>query len=277
MTSALSLPAPGTVTGLMAAVAQAVILPRFRQLASGDIRQKTGPTDLVTIADEEAEALLTERLSALLPGSTVVGEEAAAADPGVLDRLAGPGPVWVIDPVDGTLNFASGRPAFAVIVALVAGGETRMGWIHDPLNRRTAWAVAGQGAWMSADGEEGDRRLRVAAPVPLAAMTGAMSTRYCGPDMGRRLEARESGLGPIVCLASAAHEYIRLADGLSHFSLYHRLMPWDHAAGVLIHAEAGGHTALAGGAPYRPTVTEGRLLAAPDRNSWDMLNDYLFG
>lgn len=275
MTSALSLPIPGTVTNLIATVAEAVILPRFRQLGSGDIRQKTGPTDLVTIADEEAEALLTRRLTDLLPGSTVVGEEATAADETVLDRLSGTDPVWVIDPVDGTLNFAAGRPAFAVIVALVAGGETRMGWIHDPLNRRTAWAAAGQGAWMQEAGE--NRRLRVAAPVPLAAMTGAMSTRYCEPEAGRRLEERQAGLGPVVCLASAAHEYIRLAEGRSHYSLYHRLMPWDHAAGVLIHGEAGGYTALVDGTPYRPTVRSGGLLAAPDRDSWEALHRHLFG
>lgn len=263
------------MTDLIATVAEAVILPRFRQLGSGDIRQKTGPTDLVTIADEEAEALLTRRLTDLLPGSTVVGEEATAADETVLDRLSGTDPVWVIDPVDGTLNFAAGRPAFAVIVALVAGGETRMGWIHDPLNRRTAWAAAGQGAWMQEAGE--NRRLQVAAPVPLAAMTGAMSTRYCEPEAGRRLEERQAGLGPVVCLASAAHEYIRLAEGRSHYSLYHRLMPWDHAAGVLIHGEAGGYTALVDGTPYRPTVRSGGLLAAPDRDSWGALHRHLFG
>jgi len=275
VTSPLSLPAPAAVAQMMAAVAEAVILPRFRQLKSADIREKTGPTDLVTIADEEAEALLTERLSALLPGSAVVGEEAAAADPAVLDRLAGPGPVWVIDPVDGTMNFAAGRPAFAIIVALTAGGETRMGWIHDPLNRRTAWAAEGQGAWMTEAGES--RRLRVAGAVPLAAMTGAMSTRYCDPETARRLEERQAGLGPVVCLASAAHEYIRLVEGRSHYSLYHRLMPWDHAAGVLIHTEAGGHTALVDGAPYRPTVLGGRLMAAPDRESWEALRGHLFG
>src|SRR5437879_2711858 len=104
------------VTGLIEETAALEILPRFRKLAAGDIREKE-PGDLVTVADEAAEARLTPLLTALLPGSLVLGEEAAAADPKLLNRLLGDHPVWVIDPVDGTGNFAAGRPAFAVMVA----------------------------------------------------------------------------------------------------------------------------------------------------------------
>src|SRR5215475_5254326 len=97
------------VTSLIEETAGAEILPRFRKLAAGEIREKT-PGDFVTVADEAAEARLTPLLSALLPGSLVLGEEAAAADATLLDRLFDTQPVWVIDPVDGTSNFAEGRP-----------------------------------------------------------------------------------------------------------------------------------------------------------------------
>src|SRR5262245_2136493 len=99
-------------------VAAQEIMPRFCNLAAADIRKKPGD-ETVTVADEAAEHALTHRLHDLLPGSLVVGEEAAAADQGVLARLGGDEFVWVIDPIDGTRNFANGKPDFGVMVALV--------------------------------------------------------------------------------------------------------------------------------------------------------------
>lgn len=267
----ITIPDLDRVSSVIREVAESDILPYFRQLAEGQVREKTGPTDLVTVADEAAERALTSRLAGLLPGSVVVGEEAASADPAVLDRLSGDAPVWVIDPVDGTLNFAAGRPTFAVIVALVQGGRTVAGWIHDPCGRRTAVAAVGEGAWM--DG----RRLRVAAPAPPSAMRGAASMWFCAEETGRRIKAGLAGMGGHVSLLSAAHEYLCLIGGETHFSLYHRLMPWDHAAGVLLHAEAGGHSALVDGTPYRPVLTGGSLLMAPDEASWHAVREQLLG
>ncbi|MGQ0675326.1 MAG: inositol monophosphatase family protein, partial [Rhodospirillales bacterium] len=83
----------------MAEIAALEIMPRFRNLAAGDIRKKHGG-ETVTVADEAAERALSPRLAALLPGSGVLGEEGAAADPGTLALLAGDAPVWVIDPID---------------------------------------------------------------------------------------------------------------------------------------------------------------------------------
>ncbi|PWC32379.1 inositol monophosphatase family protein [Azospirillum sp. TSO35-2] len=259
------------VSDLIRAVARSEIMPYFRKLDASGIRQKTGPTDLVTLADEAAERALTPALSALLPGSRVIGEEAASEDERVLDRIHGDEPVWIIDPVDGTINFAQGRAMFAVIVALAHRGETVAGWIHDPVDGRMATAVKGQGAWL--DG----RRVQVAPAVPLPDMVGALSTRFCGEAMGRQLEQRGAALGERVCLSSAAQEYLRLLEGRAHYSLYHRLMPWDHAAGVLLHAEAGGHAALIDGTPYGPGLLNGSILLAPDAVSWRALRDQLFG
>ncbi|MBM3573671.1 MAG: inositol monophosphatase, partial [Alphaproteobacteria bacterium] len=92
---------------------------------AGDIKEKTGPKDLVTIADVEAERRLGPVLTDLLPGSVVIGEEAASADPTVLNRLAGEAPVWLIDSVDGTLNFSEGDPRFCVMVPLARRVATR--------------------------------------------------------------------------------------------------------------------------------------------------------
>lgn len=258
------------VSTLIREVAEREIMPHFRQLSAGDIRHKSGPTDLVTVADEAAERALTPRLLELAPGSTVVGEEAVAADPAVLDRVFGDCPAWIIDPVDGTFNFAKGDSTFAVIVAYVRGGETLAGWIHDPCSGRTAVAAKGQGAWM--DG----RRLTVAPPVPVADMVGSLSVRFTDDATVARLTQRRSAVRRADYLGCAAHEYLRLIEGVAHFSLYHKLMPWDHAAGVLMHAEAGGHAALVDGRPYGPSVLEGSLLMAPDPESWTRLRDALY-
>jgi fructose-1,6-bisphosphatase/inositol monophosphatase family enzyme len=247
---------PDRVAAIMREVAQTIILPRFQKLATDDVREKR-PGDLVTVADTEAEHELTRRLAELLPGSRVVGEESAAADPGVLDRLEGDGPVWIIDPVDGTGNFAHGRAGFAVIVGLVSGGETVQGWIHDPLADDTAMAERGEGCWMSG------RRLRVSAEGPLSAMVGAAGLR--------RNERVGRAVVKLLRHGCIAQDYLGLVEGRMQFAYFRRLHPWDHAAGVLLHHEAGGYSALMDGSPYRPLPSTQGLLLAPGRKSWDAL------
>ena len=148
------------VSGLIRAAVEAKILPRFRNLAAGEIAQK-GPNDPVTIADIEAEEMLSRLLLEAYPGTLVVGEELVSREPAALDALLGDTPVWVIDPVDGTLNFAAGNPVFGTILAYVVGGETKAGWIHDPINNVTVTALLGGGAWC--DG----KRLEVDKATPL--------------------------------------------------------------------------------------------------------------
>lgn len=267
-----SIPDSNIVTAVIRETAEAEILPRYRRLRSQDIRQKTGPRDLVTVADLEAEKQLTRRLVDLLPGSRVVGEEAAAENPAILSYLSEDRPVWVIDPVDGTLNFAKGEGAFAVIVALVIGAETVAGWIHEPLTGKTIAARRGEGAW------QGTTRMHVARPAPVGDMTCAL---YIGPKRAPALHARLTDigdrLGPKSFTSCAGAEYLGLARGTSHYAIFTRLLPWDHAAGCLIHQEAGGYSANFRGEPYRPATGEGPHLLAPDEPTWEMLHTMFTG
>ncbi len=261
------------VTRLIEDTAAAEITPRFNRLAAGDIREKA-PGELVTIADEAVEARLSPLLMALVPGSIVLGEEAASADRALFDHLLGDRPVWIVDPVDGTSNFAEGRPAFALIVALVAGGRIQAGWIHEPMAGRTATAVAGEGAWL------GSRRLRVAAaPADPADMAGVLLAGHYGvPRLRRQVEQRRGRVRALRSLRSAGLEYLRLATGEMHFSLFTKLMPWDHAAGVLVHSEAGGYGRYLEGGAYAPAaLTQTGLLLAPDPDSWQRLHATLLG
>lgn len=256
----------------MRQVAAAEIMPRFRRLGSADIFEKRNPSDLVTVADVEAERRLSAELRALLPGSVVVGEEGVEHDPEALRALAGDAPVWVIDPVDGTFNYARGRSCFAVIVALCRGGETVAGWILDPVADSMVYAARGEGAWREDEG--GTRRLRLPPAKAVTDMVGSLARR-----LGKSVETRrQAGAGPLpaksVKYGCTGREYMDLASGLLDFARYTRLKPWDHAAGVLIHAEAGGFAAMTGTRqPYRPEprVQTGTVLLAPDRRSWDVL------
>lgn len=261
------------VIQIMREVAAREIMPRFQRLKESDIVAKRNPSDLVTIADLEAERRLSAALSALRPDAEVVGEEGVESDPGMLSLLGGEKPVWVIDPVDGTFNFARGRACFAVILAFCMRGETVAGWILDPVSDVVVGAVAGQGAWVTTN--SGYRTLQVSKGKRLGDMAGSVGRR-----LGRLVQARRnSGLvaGPLktVKYGCAGREYMDLAQGILDFAHYTRLKPWDHAAGALIHAEAGGFNRLTGSrAPYRPAprIMEETLLLAPDEGGWQALH-----
>lgn len=246
------------VATIIREVAEEAVLPRFRNLAPTDIKVKTGPSDLVTVADVESERLLTAALSDLLPGSIVVGEEAAAADLGVLERLHGDAPVWILDPVDGTLMYAKGDPGFAMIVALAHKGRTVAGWIHDPVGNRTVSAEEGQGAWL--DG----KRLKANPDRAIDDMAGAV---WWKPAVDK-LHGKVRQTHP---WGSAGRAYMALAEGELDFVVFRKLNPWDHAAGVLMHKEAGGTGKLIDGEPYRPVMLKTPLLLAPGPASWTTL------
>lgn len=252
------------VAALIRDTAAAEILPRFGALGQGDVREK-GPGDLVTVADLAAEQRLSEALVRLAPGSVVLGEEAVAADRSRLDLLAGAAPVWIIDPIDGTNNFVRGSPRFAVIVAYAERGVVTGGWIYAPTQAVMVMAARGAGAW-----SEG-RRLEVAAPAQ--GLTGSAYGRSTG---GLRHAQRllESGqVTTIVNRGSSGLEYLEIALGQSHFTLHSRALPWDHAAGMLIVAEAGGTTGFLDGAPYDPRRIERAPLAAANAAAWRLVQD----
>jgi fructose-1,6-bisphosphatase/inositol monophosphatase family enzyme len=256
------------IAELLRDAARTEIMPRFRRLGAGDVRHKTGPLDLVTDADEAAERLIAAGLTARFPGCLVVGEEGAAADPALLGRLAEADLAFVVDPVDGTANFAGGLPLFGCMVAAIVRGEVVAGWIHDPLGDDTAVALRGEGAWIETP--DGRRTpLRVAAPAPLGRMLGDLSWTYLREPLRTRVASRLPLLAGAVGLRCAAHSYRMAASGHLHLLLFNRLLPWDHAAGCLLHREAGGFAAGFDGQPYSPLRHDGGLICAPTAACWE--------
>lgn len=252
------------VRALMEGASQRAIMPRYQSLDSDQIEHKAA-NDVVTVADHESEAILAEGLARILPEARIVGEEAAEADPTILERL-GDGLCWIVDPLDGTNNFASGKPPFGILVALADGGATIAGWVYDCLTGRFCHAARGEGAFV--DGAPITAQASGETP-PVA----AISTIFL--DRAER-EAVRKHIAPHYRLVDtprcAAEQYPRLGLGENDVSLFNRALPWDHAAGALWLNEAGGKVARLEGGEYRPDEWQPTgLLGAASPALWDEL------
>ncbi|QNP66255.1 inositol monophosphatase family protein [Streptomyces genisteinicus] len=242
----------GDLSDVEEAIRKAVateITPRFRRLADDEIDHKRGPHDLVTAADRLAEEHLTGSLTALLPGSVVVGEESVHADPAVYGALRGDAPVWIVDPVDGTRQFVEGDPGFCTLVALAHRGELLASWTYAPVPDELAFAVRGGGALL--DG----RPLRAGAPVPGDVVRVAMSNPdFSSPEEKRLLLGLDVPEVHAKPCGSAGLEYLRVARGELDATVFSWDYAWDHAAGLLLVTEAGGCQRTVAGKPFDVSV-----------------------
>ena len=260
----------------LALAARAEIMPRFRKLTSTQIRQKSSALDLVTDADEAAEAVIGAALLAAFPGALIVGEEGTSKNPSLLQAVGSAELAFLIDPVDGTKNFVCNLPLFGVMTAATIRGEIVGGVIYDPVCRDWAYALRGGGAWIEL--EDGSRiPLRVARPVPVSAMEGVVAIGFLPEPLRNIVINNLTKLAASINLRCAAHEYRMAAAGYCHMLFYNRLMPWDHAAGWLLHREAGGYSAHFDGTPYEVTHHAGGLICTPDEDTWHLVHNALLG
>ncbi|MFV0298346.1 MAG: inositol monophosphatase family protein [Hyphomicrobiaceae bacterium] len=243
-------------------VAAAEIMPRWRNLAEGDISEKTGPDDLVTVADQAAERALSPRLTGLIAGSRVVGEEAVSADPSVRTLFRGTGPLWVIDPIDGTSAFAAGEPDFTVMVALVEDKRLRAGWIIAPALGRDLWGGAETGVFRST-GAAPHQLPAPRVPAAVGSMTGILGKRNITAERHAELQRREKHFKALEGVTYAGIDYQRLAMGEVQFAAYSKSEPWDHLPGLAILSAYGFACCRFDGSPYRAGDNEGGLLVAP--------------
>ena len=256
--------------------ARAEIMPRFRNLSTADVSEKTSAIDVVTQADLLAEHRITAALKERFPAALVVGEEAYDADRSVVPALADAELAFVIDPVDGTFNFAAGLPVFGTMLAVTVRGETVAGIIHDPVLGDTVTAIKGAGAFLTRqDGQSS--RLQVAEPAALNQMVGGISWGHMDDPDRSRICSNLAKIRMTFAFNCSAYEYWMVASGKLHFIGHAKLMPWDHLAGVLAHQEAGGHTAKFDGTPYLPGETTGGIISAPDRDSWQLIRREIIG
>jgi myo-inositol-1(or 4)-monophosphatase len=213
-----------------AALTAAEVLMRYYGRPAEGLESKSSATDLVSDADREAERAVRELLERERPDDGLIAEEGSRAD-------AASGRRWVVDPLDGTINFLYGFPAWAVSVALEDADGALLGVVHSPIHDETFRAVRGEGAFL------GERRLAVRQPRPLDQALVATGFSY---DPARRATQAEV-IGRLLPRArdirragAAALDLAWLAAGRVDAFFERGLQHWDWAAGRLLVEEAGG-------------------------------------
>ncbi len=259
---------------LIAAVREAArdrIMPRFRALAVADVAVKSGPTDLVTVADTEAEAQITARLARDWPEVTVLGEEGIAADPSRASSFASATTLIIVDPVDGTWNFAKGLTTFGVILAVTEAGRPIFSLLYDPVMDDWITATAdGPAVMVQANGIR--QTLAVSAETNPARMSGYAPFGLFDKPTQARLVAHIPAFARLTSLRCSCHEYRMLAQGHVDWVMSGPFAhPWDHAAGVLAVQRAGGVSRFLDGADYTVARSDGVVLSANCEATWAML------
>jgi myo-inositol-1(or 4)-monophosphatase len=219
-----------------------------RSTAADQVDTKSSPVDVVTAVDTASAGLIVRRLLEARPDDGVLGEEGASTE-------GTSGVRWVVDPIDGTVNFLYGLPAYAVSIAAEVDGRTEAGVVLNVATGELFTAVRGQGAWLTAPGAA-TVQLHGSAPVSL-------EQTLVATGFGYRVEQRRAQGAVVAQLLPEVRDIRR--NGCASLDLcsaaagrvdaYYELdlKPWDHAAGALVAAEAG----------LVVTGTEGRPFAEP--------------
>jgi myo-inositol-1(or 4)-monophosphatase len=240
------------------------------------VATKSSPTDVVTDADRAAEELIRERIGAVRPGDRILGEEggeASAGQGGPGQGGAGqgdagqgdgsePAPVrWIVDPLDGTVNYLYGRPDWAVSIAAELDGTVLAGAVFVPWRDELFSAVAADGAWLTVDGRA--VRLACNSGVPLGSALVATGFGYTSGMRRVQAEVLQAVLPRVRDIrrgGSAAVDLCSVASGTVDAYYERGVNVWDIAAGSLIAAEAGAQVTGLNGRPAGPSMT---LAAAP--------------
>jgi len=239
------------VAELVRALARAELLPRFARVD----RERKGDGSIVTAADRAMQARLEAELGDRWPGFRLLGEEMAEDLQGRL--LADPGPgLWLVDPLDGTTNFAAGLPFFSVSVALLKDGSVALGVVYDPARDECFAGERGRGVFLNG------RALPPPPPAPpLASGLAVVDFKRLPAELAGRL-ATHPPYGSQRSLGSVALDWCWLASGRFHLYLHGRQRLWDYAAGELILREAGGLSCTLDGEPVSRPLLAGRSAAA---------------
>jgi fructose-1,6-bisphosphatase/inositol monophosphatase family enzyme len=261
MTSLDDLCAPGDVEHAIRSVVSQHVLSRFGNLTAGQVI--TGSDgEPTTVADSSAEEALTERLRGVLPGSVVVGEEAVRAEPATLGLLKTSELVWILDPIDGSANFAMGNPRFTTLVSLAVQGRLVASWTYAPVLGLMAIATASGGAFLN-----GERIKVTNAATELRFLDVTVAEPRWWSDLPYRTNINRlchSGAS-VAYFDGAGLGYLELATGRRSVMILTWDKVWDHAAGVLLHQEAGGTVTDLGGSLFSVTGDIALpLIAAPN-------------
>ncbi len=229
---------------------------------------KSGPSDLVTLADTEAEAQIVAELARDWPECRVLGEEGVAADKALRGEMATAEWAVIVDPVDGTWNFAKGLSVFGMILAVLHRGRPVWAMLYDPV--MDDWIAAGTEGAAEMVSARGGRVLRTSVETRPGRMNGYVTLGLFPKAMQARMVTEFPDFARVTSLRCACHEYRMLAQGHVEFCLSGPVPhPWDHAAGVLAVERAGGVARFLDGEPYHAGRAKGVILAAASQAVWD--------
>jgi myo-inositol-1(or 4)-monophosphatase len=241
------------------ALAAAELASRRRREGVSVADHKSSPVDVVTLADRETEALIRGMLSDARPGDGFLGEESGAA-------TGSSGLTWVVDPIDGTVNYLYGIPHYAVSIAVVEGEPDPLTWtglagcVVNPAIGEVYSAGRGGGAFL------GEEPIHVAPAVPLSQALVATGFAYSSAMRGRQGAVVASLLPDVRDIRRAGTASLDLcfvANGRVNALFERTLNPWDHAAGVIIAREAGAKvTGWDGAQPSRDFIIAGEPSVA---------------
>ena len=254
------------VAAILREVAKTVVLPKFRALATNEIAEKSAPGDFVTIADRDAEAAISAKLREI-EDCPVLGEEAADDEPDLMSLVQAGGPLWIVDPIDGTGNFVRGNDRFALMVAYVRDGTVCSGWIYQPVPDLLFAADDGvatrNGVPFRRQGISRNLRdLSVSASykIPRAAYAAVKKHSAAFGRFGYGTQA-------------AGWEYPHIASGHRDVAIYWRTLPWDHAPGSAILRAVGGVVRRWDGTDYQIGDGKKGIVAACDEMTWRQVTD----
>lgn len=259
---------PAVVLSLIREITDEETSAWFRKLRPQDIENKSS-TDHVTVADRGIEERLTGGLKNTVPGSLCAGEEAVHENPALLETLKDPVPVWIVDPIDGTYNFMRGEPDFSTMVALTYQGNILASWIYAPKLQLAAQAIAGMRASLNGQAlniPDTERVCRIVATHP----------HFQEETDQRLLQPLQTLPATVLASRGAGLEYIDLARGQKDAAVFTWEKPWDHAAGLLLHKEAGGRNGCRSGLPF--SLHGGNdlpVIAARGQRDFDHLREVL--
>jgi len=251
----MNLPPLKILRGLVRMCAGEELLPRFADVG----RDLKRDGSIVTEADHAMQDRVQQELAAHWPQYAFLGEEMPASEHAKLATASKQG-LWVLDPLDGTSNFAAGIPFFSVSLALLIEGRVEIGLVYDPIRDEAFYAQRGVGSWLNG------LSLGTRAPLnfPLARAIAVVDFKRLDTELAATLGA-EPPYGSQRNFGSSALDWCWLADGRFHIYLHGGQKLWDYAAGSLILNEAGGQAVtLDGEEVYATGLASRSVIAARD-------------
>ena len=259
---------PAQIQSVIRQIAQQELLPRFTRIK----HSHKADGSIVTEADIAAQTSICKALTDAFPASVVLGEEMTAEEQAML--LASDQPVWCIDPLDGTSNFAAGIPYFAISLALIEHGEVTLGIVYDPMRDECFTAQKSKGQEIKVD-LNGDILINTQDDISLKNATAIVDFKRLTNELASRI-VTERPFASQRNFGASALDWCWLATGRGHVYLHGNQNLWDYAAGEMIFRASGGYAStLQGEKIYKNALIKRSVVAGINQSLYTQWANWL--